>query len=195
VGSEHPTSFAALREKSDADLVAHARKYYAEGEAGLETAKRCVAIVFERHRMLVRSVCAAKAPIDVVDDLESDVYVRFVRAVYLGAARIESPSGLLVGMARRVVASLHDGRKPADAPLDDLAEVPVDEDGYNEVASREVVEQLLSVLNERQRSVVWGRLWGGMSGAEIAGWLDISRRNVDVIFFRAMERMGKELRG
>jgi RNA polymerase sigma factor (sigma-70 family) len=195
VGSEHPTSFAALREKSDADLVAHARKYYAEGEAGLETAKRCVAIVFERHRMLVRSVCAAKAPIDVVDDLESDVYVRFVRAVYLGAARIESPSGLLVVMARRVVASFHDGRKPADAPLDDLAEVPVDEDGYNEVASREVVEQLLSVLNERQRSVVWGRLWGGMSGAEIAGWLDISRRNVDVIFFRAMERMGKELRG
>jgi RNA polymerase sigma factor (sigma-70 family) len=195
VGSEHPTSFAALREKSDADLVAHARKYYAEGEAGLETAKRCVAIVFERHRMLVRSVCAAKAPIDVVDDLESDVYVRFVRAVYLGAARIESPSGLLVVMARRVVASFHDGRKPADAPLDDLSEVPVDEDGYNEVASREVVEQLLSVLNERQRSVVWGRLWGGMSGAEIAGWLDISRRNVDVIFFRAMERMGKELRG
>jgi RNA polymerase sigma factor (sigma-70 family) len=195
VGSEHPTSFAALREKSDADLVAHARKYYAEGEAGLETAKRCVAIVFERHRMLVRSVCAAKAPIDVVDDLESDVYVRFVRAVYLGAARIESPSGLLVVMARRVVASFHDGRKPADAPLDDLSEVPVDEDGYNEIASREVVEQLLSVLNERQRSVVWGRLWGGMSGAEIAGWLDISRRNVDVIFFRAMERMGKELRG
>jgi RNA polymerase sigma factor (sigma-70 family) len=195
VGSEHPTSFAALREKSDADLVAHARKYYAEGEAGLETAKRCVAIVFERHRMLVRSVCAAKAPIDVVDDLESDVYVRFVRAVYLGVARIESPSGLLVVMARRVVASFHDGRKPADAPLDDLSEVPVDEDGYNEIASREVVEQLLSVLNERQRSVVWGRLWGGMSGAEIAGWLDISRRNVDVIFFRAMERMGKELRG
>lgn len=195
MGSEHPTSFAALREKSDADLVAHARKYYAEGEAGLETAKRCVALVFERHRMLVRSVCAAKAPIDVVDDLESDVYVRFVRAVYLGAGRIESPSGLLVVMARRVVASFHDGRKPADAPLDDLAEVPIDEDGYNEIASREVVEQLLSVLNERQRSVVWGRLWGGMSGAEIAGWLDISRRNVDVIFFRAMERMGKELRG
>ena len=193
MGSEHPTSFHALRSKTDAELVAHARKYYAEGEAGLETAKRCVAIVFERHRALVRSVCGAKAPIDVVDDLESDVYLRFVRAVYLGAARIESPSGLLVVMARRVVASFHEGRKPADAPLDDLAEVPVAEDGYDEIASREVVEQLLSVLNERQRSVVWGRLWGRMSGAEIAEWLAISRRNVDVIFFRAMEKLGKEL--
>jgi RNA polymerase sigma factor (sigma-70 family) len=193
VGSEHPTSFHALRSKTDAELVAHARKYYAEGEAGLETAKRCVAIVFERHRALVRSVCGAKAPIDVVDDLESDVYLRFVRAVYLGATRIESPSGLLVVMARRVVASFHEGRKPADAPLDDLAEVPVAEDGYDEIASREVVEQLLSVLNERQRSVVWGRLWGRMSGAEIAEWLAISRRNVDVIFFRAMEKLGKEL--
>ena len=193
MGSEHPTSFHALRSKTDAELVAHARKYYAEGEAGLETAKRCVAMVFERHRALVRSVCAAKAPIDVVDDLESAVYERFVRVVYLRAKAIESPSGLLVVMARRVVASFHEGRKPADAPLDDLAEVPVDEDGYNEIASREAVEQLLSVLNERQRSVVWGRLWGGMSGAEIAQWLAISRRNVDVIFFRAMERMGKEL--
>ena len=193
MGSEHPTSFAALQSRSDADLVAHARKYYAEGEAGLETAKRCVAIVFERHRDLVRAVCAAKAPIGVVDDLESDVYLRFVRAVYLGAARIESPSGLLVVMARRVVATFHAGRRPADAPLDELAEVPVDEDGYDAIASAEAVDELLSVLNERQRAVVWGRLWGGMSGAEIAEWLDISRRNVDVIFFRALERMGKEL--
>jgi len=194
VGSEHPTSFAALQSRSDAELVAHARRYYAEGEAGLETAKRCVALVFERHRELVRAVCAAKAPGDVVDDLESDVYLRFVRAVYLGAARIESPSGLLVVMARRVVATFHAGRRPADAPLDELAEVPADEDGYDAVASAEVVDELLSVLTERQRSVVWGRLWGGMSGAEIAEWLDISRRNVDVIFFRSLERMGKELR-
>jgi RNA polymerase sigma factor (sigma-70 family) len=194
VGSEHPTSFAALQSRSDAELVAHARRYYAEGEAGLETAKRCVALVFERHRELVRAVCAAKAPSDVVDDLESDVYLRFVRAVYLGAARIESPSGLLVVMARRVVATFHAGRRPADAPLDELAEVPADEDGYDAVASAQVVDELLSVLTERQRSVVWGRLWGGMSGAEIAEWLDISRRNVDVIFFRSLERMGKELR-
>ncbi len=194
MGSEHPTSFAALQSRSDAELVAHARTYYAEGEAGLETAKRCVALVFERHRELVRTVCAAKAPIGVLDDLESDVYLRFVRAVYLGAARIESPSGLLVVMARRVVATFHAGRRPPDAPLDELAEVPADEDGHDAVASAEVVDELLSVLNERQRAVVWGRLWGGMSGTEIAEWLDISRRNVDVIFFRALERMGKELR-
>ena len=193
MGSEHPTSFAALQSRSDAELVAHARKYYAEGEAGLETAKRCVAIVFERHRDLVRAVCAAKAPIGVVDDLESDVYLRFVRAVYLGAARIESPSGLLVVMARRVVATFHAGRRPADAPLDELAEVPVDEDGYDALASAEAVDELLSVLNERQRAVVWGRLWGELTSAEIGERLGITRGNVDVIFFRALERMGKEL--
>jgi RNA polymerase sigma factor (sigma-70 family) len=195
VGSEHPTSFHALRSKSDAELVAHARKYYPEGEAGLETAKRCVALVFERHRMLVRSVCGAKAPAAEVDDLEAAVYERFVRVVYLRAKAIESPSGLLVVMARRVVATFHEGRRPADAPLDDVAEVPADEDGYDAVAAGEAVEQLLSVLNERQRAVVWGRLWGGLSGAEIAERLGISRRNVDVIFFRAMERMRGEIEG
>ncbi len=192
MGSEHPTSFAALQSRSDAELVAHARKYYAEGEAGLETAKRCVAIVFERHRDLVRAVCAAKAPTGVVDDLESEVYLRFVRTVYLGAARIESPSGLLVVMARRVVATFHAGRRPADAPLDELADMPIDENGYDEVASSDAIKELLSVLDERQRAVVFGRVWACMSSAEMAEWLEISRGYVDVTFFRALQRMREE---
>jgi RNA polymerase sigma factor (sigma-70 family) len=192
VGSEHPTSFHALQSRSDAELVAHARRYYAEGEAGLETAKRCVAIVFERHRQLVRAVCAAKAPIDVVDDLESAVYLRFVRAVYLGPSRIESPSGMLVVMARRVVASFHEHRKVPGVPIDEVAEMPIDENGYDEIASSDAVRELLSVLDERQRAVVFGRVWAGMSSAEMAEWLEISRGYVDVTFFRALERMRKE---
>jgi DNA-directed RNA polymerase specialized sigma24 family protein len=142
---------------ADAELVAHARECHAQGESGVETAKRCVALVYERNRALIRAIVASKTPIDAVDDLESTVYERFVRVVYLRS-----------GMG-------------------------ADEDGYDEIAAREVVEQLLSVLSDRQRAVVWGRLWGGLKGDELAEQLDISRRNVDVIFFRAMERMRKEL--
>jgi RNA polymerase sigma factor (sigma-70 family) len=193
VGSERPTSFAALQSRSDAELVAHARRYYAEGEAGLETAKRCVALVFERHRILVRSVCARKAPIDVVDDLEAAVYERFVRVVYLRAKRIERPAGLLVVMAERVVATHYGRRKPASAPLDEAPEPIFEDDGYDEVAAEEVAEQLLSALSERQREVVWGRLWEDLSSAEIAERLETTTGNVDVIFFRAMERLRREL--
>ena len=74
--------------------------------------------------------------------------------------------------------------------LDELDGVGDDEDGYDAI----VVEQLLSVLDERQREIVWGRLWGGLKGDEMAERLNISRGNVDVIFFRAMDRMRKELR-
>jgi RNA polymerase sigma factor (sigma-70 family) len=193
VGSEHPTSFAVLRDKSDAELVAHARRYYAEGEAGLETAKRCVALVFERHRGLVRTVCARKAPIDIVDDLEAIVYERFVRVVYLRAKRIERPAGLLVVIAEKVVATHYGRRKPPAAPLDDVPEQAFQEDGYDEVAAEEVAGQLLAVLSERQREVVWGRLWEGLTSAEIARQLDTTAGNVDVIFFRAMRRLREEL--
>ena len=47
---------------SDAQLVAHARERMATGATGLETARRCVAMVFARHRFTVRAMCAAKAP-------------------------------------------------------------------------------------------------------------------------------------
>ena len=77
---ERPTSFDALRVMSDADLVAHARECHAQGEPGLETAKRCVALVFERHRPLIRAIVVSKTPIDMVDDLESAVYERFVES-------------------------------------------------------------------------------------------------------------------
>ena len=174
---------------SDADLVAHARESRTAGAAGVETAKRCVALVYERNRALVRAIVASKTPIDMVDDLESTVYERFVRAVYTHQKPIETPAGLLVVMAQRVIATYFQTRKPAGASLDELDAVGANEDGYDAI----VVEQLLSVLDERQREIVWGRLWGGLRGDEMAGRLNISRGNVDVIFFRAMDRMRREL--
>ncbi len=178
---------------SDAELVAHARVWLAAGEAGVETAKRCVALVFERHRGLVRALCAAKAPIDDVDDLESGVYERFVRVVYLRRTPIDVPAGLLVVMARRVVASYHDRRKPAGVSLDAAGDVAAAEDGYDQVAAAQAVEELLAALSERQRDVVWGRLFAGLTSAEVAQRMDTTPGNVDVIFFRAMRRLREEL--
>jgi RNA polymerase sigma factor (sigma-70 family) len=190
---QRPTPFDELRRMSDPELVAHARDCHAQGEPGVETAKRCVALVYERNRALIRAIVASKTPIDMVDDLESTVYERFVQVVYLRSKPIETPAGLLVVMAQRVIATHYKTRKPAGGSLDELDGMGADEDGFDEIAAREVVDQLLSVLNERQREIVWGRLWGGLKGDELAEQLDISRRNVDVIFFRAMERMRREL--
>ena len=178
---------------SDAELVAHAREWMAAGEAGVETAKRCVALVFERHRGLVRALCAAKAPIDDVDDLESGVYERFVRVVYLRRTPIEVPAGLLVVMARRVVASYHDRRKPAGVSLDEADDVAAAEDGYDQVAAAQVVEELLATLSRAAARGGVGRLFAGLTSAEVAQRLDTTPGNVDVMFFRAMRRLREEL--
>jgi RNA polymerase sigma factor (sigma-70 family) len=193
VGTTPPISHDELQGMSDAELVACARELYGTGDAGVETAKRCIALVFERHRRLVRALCAATAPIDDVDDLESGVYERFVRVVYLRRRPIENPAGLLVIMARRVVATFHDRRKPPPASFDELAEVAAGEDGYDQLASAEVAEQLLAALSPRQREVVWGRLWEGLTSAEVARRLQTTPGNVDVIFFRAMRRLREEV--
>lgn len=190
---QRPTSFDELQRMSDAELVAHARECHARGEAGVETARRCVALVFERHRALVRAIVALKTPIDTVDDLESAAYERFVRVVYLRTTPIERPAGLLVVMAQKVVATYYGRRKPRGAPLDEAPEPVFEEDGYDEIAAEEVAAQLFSVLNERQREVVRGRLWEGLTSAEIGERLETTPGNVDVIFFRAMDRMRKEL--
>jgi RNA polymerase sigma factor (sigma-70 family) len=174
---------------SDAALVAHARARLPDGDAGLETAKSCVALVFERRRALVRAVCAAKAPVDVVDDLESQIYLRFVRAVYTQPATMQNPSGLLVKMARNVIAS-HFERSRGDAvPFCELPDVPVTDGDLENVGAAETVDEILAVLNDRQREVVWGKVMEGLSSAEIGERLGTTAGNVDVIFFRAMRTL------
>jgi RNA polymerase sigma factor (sigma-70 family) len=184
-----PTPYAELERMSDAELVAHARERFADGEAGLETARLCVALVFERRIGLVRGHCAAKAPPGIVDDLASLVYERFVRAVYTQTAPMVNPSGLLVKMTRNVIAS-HFAKPRTDAVShDDLPDVGLADDAYDEAEVAESVERLLSVLTRRQREVVWERVMEGRSSAEIAARLETTAGNVDVIFFRAMRKL------
>src|SRR5919201_1878578 len=118
-----PVAYADLERLSDTELVARARE--ALPEADLETAKRCVALVYERHRMLVRAVCAGKASPQLVDDLEASVYERFVRVAYLAREPIANPAGLLMVMTRRVLASHYARAEPPHTGVDVLGDVAV----------------------------------------------------------------------
>jgi RNA polymerase sigma factor (sigma-70 family) len=180
-----PTAYAELERMSDAELVAHAREH----PAGTETAKLCVALVFERRRALVRAVCAAKAPVDVVDDLESHVYLRFVRVVYTQTTPMQNPSGLLVKMARNVIASHFEKHRREAVPRGDMPETGAIDDAYSEAETSEYIEQLLSNITPAQREVVWGKVMEGLSSSAIAERLDTTAGNVDVIFFRALDKL------
>jgi RNA polymerase sigma-70 factor, ECF subfamily len=175
---------------SDAALVAHARAARTdESVAGAETAKLCVALLFERRRALVRAICAAKAPPHVVEDLEGQVYLRLVRAVYLQTTPMQNPSGLLVKMARNVIASHFEKARGDAIPTGNLPDVPVTDGGLEDAAVDAAVEEILAVLTPRQRDVVWSKVMEKQTSAEIAERLDTTPGNVDVIFFRAMRRL------
>jgi RNA polymerase sigma factor (sigma-70 family) len=195
MAGERPTPYEELMRMSDAELVAHARSHHPEGDAGRETAKRCVALVYERHRASVRALCASRSPLGEVDDIESQVYARFVRTVYTSATPIERPFGLLVRIVQRVVATFYARRPPAGVPLDEVADAGATGDGHEALAAEAAAEQLLAVLTDRQRDVVCLRVFGDLRSTEIADRLGITVANVDVVFFRAMKRLRRELSG
>jgi RNA polymerase sigma factor (sigma-70 family) len=175
---------------SDAGLVAHAReRSRTDDPARRETARMCVALVYERRRDLVRACCAAKAAPGDVDDLEQQVYVRFVRAVYHQTAEMVNPAGLLVKMARNVIASHHEKRRADRAEPGEPPEIHDHEDGYDELEAEQAVEELLRVLDDRQRAVVIGKVFEKLPAAEIGERLGIKPGHVDVIFFHALKKL------
>ncbi len=185
-----PLSHADLEHLTDAELVAYARAHIRDDDGpSLDVAKYCVAFVYERNRSTVRVLCAAKAPLDLVDDLEAAVYERFVKTVYLRQQPMTNPGGLLVVMTQRVIATHYASGSRPTTPLDGLVERGATDAHLDDREVDEVVDQMLSTLSPKQREVVWLRVYGELSSAEIAERLDTSPGNVDVIFYRAMRKL------
>jgi RNA polymerase sigma factor (sigma-70 family) len=180
----HPDDLALL---GDAELVQLAQHCLAGDPAHQETAQRCMSMVVLRRRGLVRTVIAAKVPPGAVDEVESDVLLRFATKVYSGAA-ISNPAGLLVRMATFARADYLEGRRDGDVPIeawDGAADDPELDAGATEAA----VEELLAPLTDRQREAVLKRIVEGRSSAEVAAMLETSPGNIDVIVHRALAKM------
>ena len=187
--AEHPRHPDDLAPLGDAVLVHLAQQCMLGDAAQRETARRCVSVVVIRHRDLIRVVVAGKVPRDAVDEVESDVFLRFARKVYSGDGII-NPAGLLVQMAKFARADYlerqSDGVVTAQ-PWDDAAEDP----DLDAAATAEAVRELLSPLDDRQRDIVYRRIVEGHPSAEVAVSLGTTPGNIDVIVHRALARMRK----
>jgi RNA polymerase sigma factor (sigma-70 family) len=183
----HPYRFDHLTSLDDLALVRLARAALSEGEPGRETAKRCVGLVVLRQRDLVRAVIAAKVPPGAVDDVESEVLLRFSRKVYSGD-QITNPVGLLVRMAMFCRADFHADRPAPESSLGEWDDASADA-ALDDLVVTAAVDELLAPLGERQRDVVWRRIIEGRSSAEVAAMLQTTAGNIDVIVHRALARM------
>jgi DNA-directed RNA polymerase specialized sigma24 family protein len=183
----HPYLFDQLAPLDDLALVRLAQSSFADGDPGRETAKRCVGLVVLRHRDLVRSVIAAKVPPGAIDDVESDVLLRFSRKAYSGD-EITNPVGLLLRMAVFCRADFHANRPATESSLGDWDDAS-DDPALDDIAVSAAVADLLAPLGDRQRDVVWQRIIEGRSSAEVAAMLETTAGNVDVILHRALAGM------
>jgi len=183
----HPHRFDDLTLHDDLELVRLAQASLAEGEPGRETARRCVGLVVLRQRDLVRVVISAKLPPGAVDDVESEVLLRFSRKVYSGD-EITNPVGLLVRMAMFCRADFHANRPAPESSLGDWDDASADA-ALDDLVVTAAVDELLAPLGDRQRDVVWQRIIEGRSSAEVAAMLETTPGNIDVIVHRALARM------
>lgn len=183
----HPHRFDQLTPLDDLELVRLAQASLSQGDAGRETARRCVGLVVLRHRDLVRSVIAAKVPPGAIDDVESDVWLRFSRKAYAGD-ELTNPVGLLLRMAIFCRADFHANR-PATEPSLGEWDAACDDASLDDLAVSAAVAELLAPLADRQRDVVWQRIIEGRSSAEVAAMLETTAGNIDVILHRALARM------
>jgi RNA polymerase sigma factor (sigma-70 family) len=187
VARHHPYLFDQLALLDDLALVRLAQASLSEGDSGRETAKRCVGLVVLRQRDLVRAVIAAKVPPGAIDDVESDVLLRFSRKVYSGD-EITNPVGLLLRMATFCRADFHANRPATELSLGEW-DAACDDAALDDLAVSAAIEELLAPLGDRQRDAVWLRIIEGRSSAEVATMLGTTAGNIDVIVHRALARM------
>jgi RNA polymerase sigma factor (sigma-70 family) len=183
----HPHRFDQLAPLGNLALVRLAQASLSEGDPGRETAKRCVGLVVARQRDLVRAVIAAKVPPGAIDDVESDVLLRFSRKVYSGD-EITNPVGLLLRMATFCRADFHANRPATELSLGEW-DAASDDAALDDLAVSAAIEELLAPLGDRQRDAVWLRIIEGRSSAEVATMLETTAGNIDVIVHRALARM------
>jgi RNA polymerase sigma factor (sigma-70 family) len=183
----HPYRFDQLAPLGNLALVRLAQASLSEGDPGRETAKRCVGLVVARQRDLVRAVIAAKVPPGAIDDVESDVLLRFSRKVYSGD-EITNPVGLLLRMATFCRADFHANRPATELSLGEW-DAACDDAALDDPAVSAAIEELLAPLGDRQRDAVWLRIIEGRSSAEVATMLETTAGNIDVIVHRALARM------
>lgn len=183
----HPYLFDQLALLDDLALVRLAQASLSEGDSGRETAKRCVGLVVLRQRDLVRAVIAAKVPPGAIDDVESDVLLRFSRKVYSGD-EITNPVGLLLRMATFCRADFHANRPATELSLGEW-DAACDDAALDDLAVSAAIEELLAPLGDRQRDAVWLRIIEGRSSTEVATMLETTAGNIDVIVHRALARM------
>jgi RNA polymerase sigma-70 factor (ECF subfamily) len=151
--------------------------------------------LYERYARMVHGVLMAKVPLDEVDDLVQDVFIRALRR--LSTLRETGRfAAWLTAIARNVAHDYHRRAVPEDQLTEDASE----QDRINRPLSQSEPEgAATAVLNvvmslpDAYRETLILRLVEGMTGPEIAARTGMTHGSVRVNLHRGMEQLRAKL--
>ena len=129
---------------------------------------------------------------DTAEELTQETFYQAIRSAdrFDGSCKV---STWLCAIAKRVYLS-YLRKHPVTEPLDGIdSTVPSAEDETVARAGRTELVRRLHLLPEPAREIAYLRVFGGLSFGEIGEILGISETRARVTYFRAKERIGKEL--
>src|SRR5580765_5621585 len=171
---------SALETSDDATWVAAAR----DGD------RTAFGRLYERYARTVHGVLLAKVPVDDVDDLVQDVFIRALRR--LTTLRETASFGAwLATIARNVAHDYRRGLVPEEPLPDDASDQEIQcrtSGGDQDCPSAAILEAVMR-LSETYRETLILRLVEGMTGPEIAARTGMTHGSVRVNLHRGIEQL------
>jgi len=144
--------------------------------------------LYERYARMVHGVLLAKVPVDDVDDLVQDVFLRALRR--LSTLR-ESGSfgGWLAAIARNLANDYYRRSLPTDPYAEDTPDKTRGPAGAEHEGSAIAILDAIRSLPDAYRETLILRLVEGLTGPEIAARTGLTHGSVRVNLHRGMEQL------
>jgi RNA polymerase sigma-70 factor, ECF subfamily len=154
--------------------------------------------LYERYARMVHGVLLSKVPLDAVDDLVQDVFIRALRRVST-LRKSESFAAWLAAIARNVANDYHRCSVPEEQLDESISdgeirrETPHGDSSRVDQASGLAVLDAIRTLPEAYREPLILRFVEGMTGPEIAERTGLTHGSVRVNLHRGMQLLREKL--
>jgi len=174
----------ALRDCSDEELV----------RAAQDGNRAAFGHLYERHAGMVHGILLSRVPIEAVEDLVQDVFVRAMPHIH-SLREADHFGGWIAAIARnRAVDFFRESRSPTDQLDDEPQNEPASRGGSTaDRAEAHAILEAIRSLPDSYRETLILRLVEGMTGPEIAARTGLTHGSVRVNLHRGMQQLRQAL--
>ena len=170
----------------DANLVRRAR--VAHGAGDLRTAQNLTAELWLRYEKQARAISRKRARGDEAEEVLGHLQLRFIKWVYVRQDEPRNMIGLLNQMASYAYGDVQRHEASQPVTVEEIEDYSRPDSALSSILDRAQIEQLMSVLSERERLIIEREL-ADVPDLDVAAELEIEPNNLHQIRWRALKRM------